>query len=119
MLEEQYQEYKDEVEFLFVYIREAHPADSNWGDRSGIDDPVTLAQRNKVAGLCTSKLKLSIPMVVDDMFDSVNMSYRAWPERIYVIDRKGKIAFKSGIGPWGFKPDAAIAFVDKLLQKTR
>ena len=104
MLERTYQKYKGDVEFLFVYIREAHPADSNWAIRNTVRDPRSQKERNKVATMCNSELKMSIPTVVDDMFDSVNMSYRAWPERIYVIGRDGKIKVKAGVGPWGFKP---------------
>ena len=51
------------------------------------------------------------------MGDTVNQLYKAWPERIYVIDEKGKIAYKSGVGPWGFKPRALAPVVRKLLQK--
>jgi hypothetical protein len=65
--------------------------------------------------MCNSKLKLSLPTVVDEMGDTVNMLYRAWPERIYVIGLDGKIAYKSGIGPWGFKPGDAMAVVKQLL----
>jgi hypothetical protein len=27
------------------------------------------------------------------------------PARLYVIDRAGKVAYKSGRGPFGFRPD--------------
>ena len=101
---------------MFVYIREAHPADSNWPDRRlAIADPVTLAQRNEVAKQCQAKLSLTLPTVVDDMQDSVNQLYRAWPERIYVIDRQGVITYKAGLGPFGFKPDEAEDALVKLL----
>ena len=55
-------------------------------------------------------------MVVDDLDDHVNMLYRAWPERIYVINLKGEIAYKGGIGPWGFDPKAAMKVATGLLQ---
>lgn len=51
------------------------------------------------------------------MGDSVNQLYKAWPERIYVIDRAGKITYKSGIGPWGFNPRQAERALDKLLKQ--
>ena len=54
-------------------------------------------------------------MVVDDMKDTVNQRYRAWPERIYVIERGGKIAYKGGIGPFGFKPAQAEAALETLI----
>ncbi len=60
-------------------------------------------------------LSLTLPMVVDDMKDTVNQRYRAWPERIYVIERGGKIAYKGGIGPFGFEPAQAKAALETLI----
>ena len=54
-------------------------------------------------------------MVVDDMQDTVNQLYRAWPERIYVIDRDGLIFYKGGIGPFFFKVREAEKALQKLL----
>ena len=48
-------------------------------DRSGIDDPVNQVERNKVASKCCSTLNLTIPTAVDDMQDTVNQLYKAWP----------------------------------------
>ena len=53
------------------------------------------------------------------MADTVNQLYKAWPERIYVIDRNRKITYKSGIGPWGFKPAEAEKALGKLLPVKR
>ena len=88
-------------------------------DRSGIDDPVDQVERNKVASKCCSTLNLTMPTAVDDMQDTVNQLYKAWPERIYVIDRNRKITYKSGIGPWGFKPAEAEKALGKLLPVKR
>ena len=84
--------------------------------RIRIDDPTTLLGRAKVARSCTAGLNLSIPTVVDDMQDTVNQLYKAWPERIYVIGRDRKIAYKSGIGPWGFRPKEAERALAKALE---
>ena len=61
------------------------------------------------------QLNLTIPTAVDDMKDTVNQLYKAWPERIYVIGKDGRVAYKSGIGPWGFKPRQAERSLRKLL----
>ncbi len=53
------------------------------------------------------------------MADTVNQLYKAWPERIYVIDKNRKVAYKSGIGPWGFKPREAERALRKLLQSKK
>ena len=47
---------------------------------------------------------MTIPMVVDDIDDRVGEAYSAFPDRLYVIDRDGKVAYKSGRGPFGFIP---------------
>ena len=54
--------------------------------------------------------------MVDDLKDTVNQMYRAWPERIYVIDREGVIAYKGGLGPFGFAPADAEKALAKLLE---
>jgi hypothetical protein len=78
-----------------------------------------LPERLQLAGKCQSTLKLQLPTVVDDMQDTVNMTYKAWPERIYVIGTDKRIAYKSGIGPFGFKPREAEQALRALLEKLR
>jgi hypothetical protein len=115
-VEDIYKEFKDGAEFLFVYIREAHPSNGSWGDpESATEDPLDLEGRNKVAGTCTEKLKLTMPTAVDDMDDTVNLKYSAWPERIYIIGKDGKVLYKSKLGPFGFKPTEAKKELEKLL----
>ena len=45
-----------------------------------------------------------IKAVVDDIDDSTDTKYTGWPERLYLIDRDGRVAYKSQPGPFGFKP---------------
>ena len=42
--------------------------------------------------------------VVDDIADPTGNAYSAMPARLYVVDAAGKVAYKSGRGPFGFKP---------------
>lgn len=44
-----------------------------------------------------------MPLLVDTMNDPVGHLYSGMPDRLYVIDRQGRIAYKSGRGPFGFK----------------
>jgi hypothetical protein len=54
------------------------------------------------------------------MQDTVSLAYKAWPERIYVLDAERKIAYRSGIGPFGFKPnEAAMALAALLAMEPR
>ena len=49
-------------------------------------------------------LGLGFPMLVDTIDDAVGARYSGMPGRFYLIDRSGKVAFKNGRGPFGFKP---------------
>lgn len=81
-----------------------------------VNQPKTYEERIKVAGECMKDLKLSIPCLVDDMQNTAQKAYAGWPDRFYVIDKAGNIAYKGGPGPGGFKPAEAEEALKKLLQ---
>ncbi|MBI2901452.1 MAG: deiodinase [Planctomycetes bacterium] len=114
-----YGTYKEKADFYIVYIMEAHPQDG-WkapaNEREGIkvDQPKSYEDRVKVAGECLKDLKLSIPMLVDDMKNTAQKAYAGWPDRLYVIDKEGKVAYKGAQGPQGFKPAEAEEAVKKM-----
>ena len=105
-----YQAYRDRVAFLFVYIHEAHAADewqmpANVKEGVVYEQPKTLSARQSVAGRCCSQMKLSMPCVVDELDNKVDNLYVGWPERMFVVDAAGGIAYAGKQGPWGFKPN--------------
>jgi alkylhydroperoxidase family enzyme len=75
-------------------------------DRAGIavPQPKTKVDRVKVAHHCCTALQMSMPVLVDEIDDRVGHAYSGMPDRLYVIDREGKVAYKGGRGPFGFKP---------------
>jgi hypothetical protein len=103
-----YERYKNEATFLAIYVREAHPTDG-WrvpgNDKAGISipQPRTLEDRNKVAQQCCTTLEITMPLLVDTIDDRVGHAYSGMPDRLYVIDRAGKVAYQGGRGPYGFK----------------
>jgi hypothetical protein len=59
-----------------------------------------------------------MPLVVDDLDDRVDDAYAAFPDRLYVIDRAGRVAYKGGRGPFGFDPrDMETALILTLLEE--
>jgi len=104
-----YKRYEDRVAFLGVYVREAHPTDG-WllesNSRVGIEEkqPASQSERFDVAKKCCTLLKMTIPLLVDELDDRVGRSYSGMPDRLYLIDRDGRVAYKGGRGPFGFKP---------------
>jgi hypothetical protein len=53
------------------------------------------------------------------MDNRVDELYAGWPERIFVIDPDGKIAYAGKPGPWGFKPDEAERALRRLERQMR
>lgn len=75
-------------------------------DRAGIAfaQPTSFAGRLAVAEECSSRLKITMPLVVDELDDRVGHAYSGMPDRLYVVDTDGRVAYKGGRGPFGFKP---------------
>ena len=93
-----------------MYILEAHAADvwqmdSNVKQNVVFASPKDYAERSSVADSCVRKLNIQIPSVLDQFDNSVERAYTGWPDRLYVVDRDGKVAFKSEPGPFGFHPE--------------
>jgi len=94
-----------------VYINEAHALDSKWpmGGKNGapvVEEPRTYKERQEVAKTCAGALDMApIRMVVDGMDNKVGEAYAAWPDRLYLVDVKGKLAYAGGPGPFSFSPD--------------
>ena len=106
------------MHFLAVYIREAHP-EEGWilpeNRRSGVavHEPTTADERQVVASSCAVNLRLRMPMVVDGLDNAVASAYGGWPDRLYLIGRNRRIAFQSGEGPFGFKPDELARAIEE------
>ncbi len=112
--------YKDSTEFVFVYIKEAHPADE-WqmesNEEKGVvfNQPKTFEERMQRADSFVREMDVQIKTLVDDISNPANACYAAWPERIYVVDTNGRIVYKSGMGPFFFDPDELDTFLADFL----
>lgn len=104
--------------FLFIYVREAHPSDG-WQLDSNVEQGIVYAQpktidaRRSIAGQCRAALKLTMPCVVDELDNRVDDLYAGWPERLYIIDADGRVAYAGRRGPWGFKPNDVASWLRK------
>ena len=107
-----HERYKGRATFLMVYVREAHPTDgwvmeSNTRLGVSVKQPTSTAERAEVCAQFRKKLNPGITVLVDEIGDPAGNAYSAMPARMYVIDAQGKVAYKSGRGPFGFKPGEA------------
>ena len=104
------------VQFLFVYTLEAHPTDgwntnSNRSDKIMYPQPTNMDERAKVAHDWRSAHSFYSPVVLDWPDNRINDDYAGEPERLYVLDAKGIVTFKSEQGPYHDSPleDWAVA----------
>lgn len=92
-----------------MYVREAHPTDE-WQMKSNVKDdvcyaqPKTLEQRVAIAQDFTKRYKFPLPFGIDEMANAADNAYAAWPERLYIIDETGHVAYRGGMGPFKYKP---------------
>jgi hypothetical protein len=131
-IQQLYEQYHEDVQFLNIYTREAHPIDGWWLGRrltKGIIqkifpypkasmehyDPKTIAERQAVAGECQTALQFGIRTYVDEMDDAVNKAYAAWPTRLYLVGLDGKVVYGGGLGPYDFKPTKLKAAIENYL----
>ena len=88
-LNDLYEDFSDEdVEFLFVYVREAHPgekrpAHENW------EDKVAAAEAFR------DEEDVKMPLIVDDIKGKIHKKYGTLPNSTYIIDKSGRVAFRS------------------------
>ncbi len=104
-----YDQYRDRVAFYAVYIQEAHPSDiwqmpSNVRDNVIFRSPRNDAERGQVAESCVRTLGIQFPALIDGIDNAIERQYTGWPDRLFLIDRSGKVAYKTEPGPFGFHP---------------
>lgn len=100
-----YEEFRDEVEFLFVYAREAHPGE-HLPAHSSMDEKIAAAQ------LLRDAEDLEMPVLVDDLRGSIHRLYSGLPNPAFLIDKSGHVAFRS---MWA-NPEALAEAIDELLE---
>jgi type I thyroxine 5'-deiodinase len=116
--------YRNRVEFLLVYIREAHPTDG-WQVQANLRDQVLLESaksfehKEENASACVRKLDIRFPTLIDNLDNKVELAYSAWPDRLYLIGKDGKIVYKSAPGPAGFRPSELESAIEKLLSQEK
>jgi hypothetical protein len=121
-----YQKYKDQAEFLFIYVREAHP-DSVLSviDRDGretllkIPQAADLTARTDSAAACQRTEKLTMPVAVDTLDNRVGKAYAGWPNRMVVVGTDGKVVYASPAAPRGTNAQQLQGWLDENLAARR
>ena len=111
----------DDVQLLGIYIREAHAEGEDQVPRNleeGVvfTQPESADERAEVAAVCMLRYNFSFPMLLDGMDNDAEEKYISWPDRLYLIGRDGKIAYKGGLGPFYFDVDEFEEEIRRHLQ---
>jgi hypothetical protein len=112
-----YRKYRDDIKFMMIYIREAHPTDKWWLAETKFmrliadtlnpypsyetQEPTSIVERRAVAQTCSKRLLANMPVYIDNMDNQVDLKYVGWPTRTYFLGKDGRVVFDSGLGPYG------------------
>jgi len=105
-----YHQYRTQVEFFVIYVQEAHPTDG-WQTDSNVAESILFRQhqsyeeRESVAATCSLDLRLSLPVLIEEMDNAMDEAYGAAPERLYLMGADGRVAYRGGAGPHFFDLD--------------
>lgn len=106
-MNELFKDYNDEnTQFLFVYVREAHP-----GERLGAHH--SNEEKTRAAELFRDQEDVSMPIIVDDVNGAIHKKYGMLPNPTYIIDKSGRVAFRCLWTRAGSVEDA----LEELLQR--
>ena len=61
-----------------------------------------------------AEVNLSIPTLIDGIDNETDSNYKAWPDRIYIVDQDCKIAYHGDKGPRGFAPADIVEFLESV-----
>jgi len=77
-----------EVEFLFIYVREAHP---------GVELPPhhSMEAKARAAMLLRDQEQIEFPVLVDELGGEVHRKYGALPNASFIVDTSGRVAYRS------------------------
>jgi peroxiredoxin len=106
-MNELYDEYQDDdVQFLFVYVREAHPGERVPAHRS-------LEDKMRAAEMLRDTEDVAMPIIVDELRGPIHRSYGKLPNSTFLIDKSGRIAFRALWTRPGVVEDALEALLER------
>jgi hypothetical protein len=116
-----WEEFGEEVEFIVVYIREAHALEETMAAGNvglpAVEAPTNDIERMGVAQQCHSQFDLGeMTLLVDGIDDAVEDAYYAHPDRLYLVGKDGSIAYHGLQGPNGMRPDELLEAIEDELE---
>ena len=85
-MNEIYNQYKEDMEFFFVYVREAHPTDG-WQVDANVEEGIlfrqhqSIEERHEAAGICAVGLQIQLPTLIEGIDNGIDDAYSVAPGR--------------------------------------
>ena len=115
-LQQVYDKFNDRADFWWVYCREAHASDGSRPSRDvKIEQHKSFDDRKKAAASCTKGIELKLPLLVDDMENTVTDAFAGSPDRLFILSPDGTIAYRGQRGPQGFDVSEMETSLTKLI----
>lgn len=110
------------VDYLLVYITEAHPTDGWMNEWAPVEFGSTAHARSTEDRLSAARnfirqLNLAVPILIDSIADELENRYEARPERLYVI-KGNRVLWRCGLGPFEYDAPGLRAFLESQTAST-
>jgi len=113
--------FEDSVDFLTVYISEAHPMEEGYmldkiydlRIHQNLEDRIVAARLLKTEA---GENLRGCPIVVDLFDNKAELAYAALPERLYVV-QDGILVYQGKLGPFGYNLDEVEQFLENKKTK--
>jgi hypothetical protein len=79
---------RSQVEFLLIYVREAHPG-------AALPPHHSMEDKARAALLLQEQEQITFPILIDELGGEIHRRYGALPNASFLIDRSGRIAYRS------------------------
>lgn len=87
LLKEMYQEFGQDIDFLMLMVREAHPGEH-------LEQPRSLDQKRDYARALQARDGLPFPIAIDDLDGKVHQAFDSKPNAVWLADANGSILYR-------------------------
>ncbi len=114
-MEELHGKYHDKgVEFFVIYSREPHAGERKYFKK--YSQHTSYEHKQRYARELVEEFGMKVPVLVDDLDETVAKSFGWMPNMVYVIDKEGRIAYKAS---WTDQPRVDKVLDDLLTEQAR
>lgn len=105
-LKEMYEEFGQDIDFVMLLVREAHPGEY-------VEQPRTYDQKQALARAMKARDQLPFPIAIDDVEGSMHQALDKKPNAVWLTDREGTIIYR---GLWAGDDTGLLQALDAAVR---